>query len=138
MKATVFFISVILGSILLTSCSSDDNNSSDIIIGKWVPIEKYESDVQVSLSTCEPYIYLEYRSDKSILSDRVITSQLPQECELLMFIIGRNWSNLGNNQYRIRFLDDPGEIRIYYKDGENLVEELPDGITKYVYEPYEL
>jgi len=135
---TLHFLSLILTALLiLFSCSNDDSESTpDIIIGKWRAIEKYESNVQVDLPTCLPHIYTEYKADKSIIGDRIVTDAFPEDCSLIEFELGWNWDNLGDNQYRIRFLEEQGQVVTFYKEGDNLVEESPDGITKLVYETY--
>ncbi|EAZ94815.1 hypothetical protein FBBAL38_10262 [Flavobacteria bacterium BAL38] len=50
--------------------------------------------------------------------------------------LGWNWTNLGNNQYRIRYMEEQGTIITVYKEGENLVIESADGITKTIREPF--
>ncbi len=104
-------------------------------VGKWRIIEKHESGIQVDLTTCEPHFYTEYKADKWIISYR-ISDTYPQECGLVSTELGWNWSNLGNNKYRIRHLEEQGQIFTIYKDGESLVIENPDGITKRIFEPY--
>jgi hypothetical protein len=129
---------VILIGILMFSCSSNDDSesNSDIIIGKWRIIEKYESNIPVELETCEPHFYTEYKSDKSIIGDRIVSDEFPEECGILSTEFGWNWKNLGNNQYRIRYLEEQGSIITVYKEGDNLVIISPDGITKTVREPF--
>ncbi len=133
-KLKLTFLLLIVATML--GCSSDDDSSSDIIIGKWRPIARFESNVQVDLSTCEPHFYTEYRADKSILSDRIITNEFPEECGIVATELGWNWRNLGNSQYRIRYLEEQGTVVKIYRDGENLVIESLDGVTRTVMEPF--
>ena len=138
MKRVKLFCRILIGLLILQSCSNDDNSESnnDEIIGKWRAIEKYESNVQVELSVCLPHLYTEYKADKSIRGGKIITNDFPEECGIIDFELGWNWSKLGNNQYRIRYQEEQGQVFTFYKNGMNLIKENPDGITKIIYEPY--
>lgn len=139
MKKMKLFCGILIGLLIFSSCSSDDDNSNesnDIIIGKWRAIEKYESNQLVDLPVCLPHIYTEYKIDNSVSGDKIISDNFPEECNLILFDLGVVWENLGNNNYRIGHINEQGSIYNIYKDGVNLVEENSDGITKTVYEPY--
>ena len=136
MKKIKLLSGVLIGLLIFTNCSSDDNSNTDIIIGKWRAIEKYESNSLVDLPICLPHLYTEYKADKSINGDKIITNDFPEECGIIAFELGWNWINLGNTQYRIRYLEEQGQVFSFYKDEVNLVQEYPDGITKIIYEPY--
>jgi hypothetical protein len=137
MKKLKLLFAILIGFLIFSCSSNDDSESnSDIIIGKWRMIEKYESNIQVELETCEPHFYTEYKSDKSIIGDRILSDEFPEECGIVSTELGWNWTNLGNNQYRIRYLEEQGTIITVYKEGENLVIESPDGITKTIREPF--
>jgi hypothetical protein len=137
MKKLNLLFAILIGFLLVSCSSNDDSESnSDIIIGKWRTIEKYESNVQVELETCEPHFYTEYKSDKSITADRILSNEFPEECGFVSTEFGWNWTNLGNNQYRIRYMEEQGTIITVYKEGENLVIESADGITKTIREPF--
>jgi hypothetical protein len=137
MKKLNLLFSILIG-VLMFSCSSNDDSesNSDIIIGKWRTIERYESNIQVELETCAPHFYVEYKSDKYIISDRILSDEFPEECGMVSTELGWNWKNLGNNQYRIRYLEEQGTIITIYKEGENLVFESADGISKTIAEPF--
>lgn len=137
MKKLYLFLSIFIGLSIL-SCSSDDNsdyNNDDTIIGKWRAIEKYESNISVELSTCEPHIYTEYKIDNTVTGDKIISQDFPSECNSIIFDI-QLWENLGNNNYRIYQPNEQDNIYKLYINGTNLVEEHPNGITKTVYEPH--
>ena len=138
MKTITLCCVLLMGLLIFQSCSSDDEleAGSDIIIGKWRAIERYESNVPVTLPVCLPYLYTEYKANRSINGDKIMTPDFPEECGIITFDLGWNWKNLGNNQYRIRYLEEQGQVFTCYKEGDNLVEENPDGITKTIYEPY--
>ena len=117
MKIKKLLCGILIGLLILSSCSSDDDSDSntDIVIGKWRAIEKYESGMQVELSVCLPHLYTEFRSDKSINGGKIITDDFPEECGIIDFELGWNWNNLGNNQYRIRYFEEQGQVFTFYK-----------------------
>ncbi|MCF7569693.1 hypothetical protein L3X37_15205 [Sabulilitoribacter arenilitoris] len=133
MKKIKLFCGILLGLVFLSSCSSSDD--SDIIIGKWRAIEKYESNQQIDLPTCLPHIYTEYKADNTVSGGKIISDNFPEECNLLDFDGSVVWKNLGNSMYRIGHINDQGTTYKIYKEGVNLVEESSNGITKIVYEP---
>ena len=134
MKKIKLFYSILLVFILLSSCTSNDD--SDIIIGKWRAIEKYESNQLIDLPTCLPHIYTEYKADKSVSGDKIISDTFPEECNLLDFDGGIVWKNLGNSMYQIGHVNEQATIYKIYKNGVNLVEESSNEMTKIIYEPY--
>ncbi|MBQ0768730.1 MAG: hypothetical protein KBT58_05525 [Bizionia sp.] len=138
MKGIKLMLGVLIGLTIFLSCSSDDDSESnhDIIIGKWKAIQRFESNVEVDVPVCLAHLYSEYNEDKSIGGGVILATDLPEECGTIDFELGWNWNNLGNNQYRIRYLEEQGQLFVFYKDGDNLVEENPDGITKTIYQPY--
>ncbi|MFD0962816.1 hypothetical protein [Pseudofulvibacter geojedonensis] len=136
MKKLNLLLTFFIGLLLFLSCSSDNDNSNDIIIGKWKLIEKYESDIQVSPDECLLFWYDEYKADKSILSNYIDSVDYPDDC-FIEAELGWTWKNIGNNKYLIKHVNNNyGVEYIIYKEGANLVMEHPDDITKTVYEPY--
>lgn len=138
MKAIPLYFKIVFVFLILHSCTDNSNEESnnDIIIGKWRAIEQYDENALADLPICDAHLFKEFKTDKSIISGKIRTADFPQECETLEIETGWNWSNLGNNYYRIRYLEEQGAVFTYYKNEENLVEEHPDGITKIIYEPY--
>ncbi|TYA58920.1 hypothetical protein [Formosa maritima] len=137
MKDLKIVIIILFGFAILLSCSNDDENSeNDIIIGKWVPIARYESNQQIELSLCDPFFYTEYYKDHTVISNRIETTQFPDECGMTISELGIVWENLGNRKYKIRHIDEQGTVFTIYKEASNLVIESPDNITKTVLEPY--
>lgn len=132
-KIRVFYI--ILTVCILFSCSNDDD--PDQIIGEWKAIQQYESDILVDLPMDLQCIYRIFDADNNAYSDLFPSNELPTECGNLEFVFGMTWTNLGNNQYRIGFPNEQGQVLIFYKEGENLVQEKSNGTTKIIYEPYE-
>jgi hypothetical protein len=120
--------------VLFSSCSKDD--SPDIIIGKWRAIARYEANQPVELSVCTPYFYTEFKANNSVSGGRIPSSDFPEECSLIQFDLGIVWGNLGNSTYRIGYVNEQGYTYLFYKEGENLVQEALDGSFKTIYEPY--
>ncbi len=139
MKKMKLFCGILIGFMILSSCSNDDNSNdnNDIIIGEWQAIQQFQSDVSVDLSPTLECIYSTFTVDNRFFSDLISSDDLPVECNSLDFEFGLTWTNIGNNQYRIGFEGEQSQINIFYKDGSNLVQERPDGVTKIIYEPYE-
>ena len=132
------FYGILIGLMVFSSCSSNDDSkeSNDVIIGKWRAIEKYESNKLVDLPICLPHVYIEYKTDNSVSGDKIISNDFPVECNSIVFDLGVVWENLGNSNYRIHRINEEGIVYKLYKDGANLAEENPDGITKIIYESY--
>ncbi len=137
MKIQKLFYGLLIGIMFFWSCSSDKSNGGvDLIIGKWRAIEKLESDQTVELPVCLPHIYTEYKADNRVTGDKILSNNFPVECNSIVFDFNVVWENLGNSSYRIGYSNEEGTIYVMYKDGVNLVQELPDGITTFIYEPY--
>ncbi len=136
MKKLKLFYGILIGILILSSCSSNDNFNSDIIIGKWRAIEKYETDQLVDLPTCLPHLYVEYKADNTVSGGKIISDNFPDECNSIISDLGVVWENLGNNTYRIGHFNEQGTVSTIYRDGENLVIESINGITKIKYEPF--
>ena len=124
---------------IIFSCSNDDDSAqaNDIIIGEWIAIQQYESDILVDLPIHLQCIYTTFAADNNTFSDLIPSNNLPTECSTLNFVFGITWTNLGNNQYGIGFPNEQGQIHVFYKEGENLIQEKSNGTTKIVYESYE-
>jgi len=130
------YFKILIGLMILSSCSSDDNNATDIIIGKWQAIERYENDQLVNMPTCWLHTYVEYNANKSVSGGRIMSDDFPEICYYITYDLAIVWKNLGNNTYRIGHYNEEGSVFNIYKDGINLVIENPDGNTKTIYEPY--
>lgn len=132
-----FCFKILIGLLLFTSCSSDESSdTNDIIIGRWKAVIQYENEQEVSMPTCLPHTFIEYYANKSVSGGKIISDDFPDECNLLQWDLGVVWQNLGNNFYRIGYLNEQGTVFTIFKEGMNLVVINPDGITKTIYEPY--
>ncbi|MFD2551828.1 hypothetical protein ACFSQP_08370 [Bizionia sediminis] len=138
MKKHNFIYVVSLATLLLVACSSSDDagTSEDIIIGKWRAIEKYESNQAVDLPLCLPHIFVDYKPDNTVDGGKILSDSFPESCNQTLFDSGIIWENLGNGNYHIGTVNETGRIYNIFKEGVNLVEINPDGITKIIYEPY--
>jgi hypothetical protein len=128
------FYGILIGLVILSSCSSDDD--IDIIVGEWQAIQQFESDISVELTPVLECVYTTFTADNKVFGDYITSTDLPDDCNNIFFEIG-TWTNIGNNQYRLEFPSGQDQIHLFYKDGENLVEELPNGNTRIIYKPYE-
>jgi hypothetical protein len=140
MKKNWIYYTILIVLMIFSSCSNNDdsNRNNDIIIGKWRTIEIYESNVAVEILACTSEFYTEFKSNNTVSGFRVIPNTFPDPCNQEFFNTGVTWENLGNSIYKFDVINVEGDenIKKFYKDGENLVEESLDGVYKKVYEPY--
>ncbi len=95
MKKTILLY-VIFNVLFFTSCSSDDDNTADPIIGKWTLSERFHNGEVFALDNC-------FKSDEVIFMENgTLTSTFHKltgnTCEVSHTVEG-TWKNLGNNQY---------------------------------------
>jgi hypothetical protein len=140
MKKNWIYYTILIVLMIFSSCSNNDdsNRNNDIIIGKWRTIEIYESNVAVEILACTSEFYTEFKSNNTVFGFRVTPNTFPDPCNQEFFNTGVTWENLGNSIYKFDVINVEGDenIKKFYKDGENLVEESLDGVYKKVYEPY--
>ena len=140
MKKNCIYYTILIWLMIFSSCSNNDdsNRNNDIIIGKWRTIEIYESNVAVEILACTSEFYTEFKSNNTVFGFRVTPNTFPDPCNQEFFNTGVTWENLGTSIYKFDVINVEGDenIKKFYKDGENLVEESLDGVYKKVYEPY--
>lgn len=93
--------SLLLGIIILASCSSDDDVTpvEDPILGKWFISEVNNTgSFNFQLSDCNKESFVDFKTDGTSVSEFYAESN--GECTLDSRDTGI-WSNLGNNFYRI-------------------------------------
>lgn len=134
MNKLKIFCTILIGIVLFSSCS-DDDESTDIIVGRWQAIQMLEMNQIVEMPVCLPFTYIEFRANKTASGGKINSSNLPDECNLLMFDFVQ-WENLGNSRYRINAVMQEGTISKVYKEAENLIFETLDGSTKTIYQSY--
>ncbi|WP_422107010.1 lipocalin family protein [Winogradskyella sp.] len=127
MKKVFVLISCVL---LLISCSSDDSNGVDSIVGQWQMIERFESNVQVEVG-CSQYYYTEFMSNNELGGGYIDFSTTPMECATVTFELLR-WRKSGNN-YEI-YVDPSDIISVAYFEGDNLVIEPNSADSRWVYQ----
>lgn len=131
------FCGILIGLITFSSCHSDDSsNTNDIIIGQWKIYKQFESNVEVEVDPCDVFWIIEYNANKSADSFNFDPYNYPTTCPVTISEAGWNWVNRGNGTYEIRYLEEEGTYYLFYKDGERLVRESSDGITKVIYDTY--
>ncbi len=138
MRKIELYYAIFIGFIIFSSCSKNDDNkeNNDIIIGKWRTIERYESNEPVEILACTSEYYQEFKKDYIASGFGPLKSDFPDPCNLVYIDSAATWKNLGNSNYKFTLNNGIEYISKMYKEGENLVEEYPNGITKIVYELY--
>ena len=121
-------ILIIIVIILLQSCSTD-RDSIDKIIGKWVLVKQYESEIQVDLD-CSQYFYVEFKANNEMVSDYLDYDSTPEACTGFDFIINK-WRKNGN-KYETYQLPNDIHSEIFF-DGDNLVLDLTNVPKRYIY-----
>ena len=116
MKNVFILISCIL---LLTSCSSDDNDSVDAIVGQWQMVERYESNIQTMVG-CSQYYYVEFKSNNEIIAGYIDFENTPTECTSVVFEVVL-WRKSGD-VYEI-YVDPNDVLSVAYFEGDDLVIE---------------
>ncbi|WAC01710.1 hypothetical protein N7U66_17665 [Lacinutrix neustonica] len=141
MTKSKLFYSILIGVMIFSACSSDDDSSvnvSDdaIIIGKWKTYKHFESNIEVEIEFCGSFFITEYNVNKSVGGFNFDPDNYPISCGLSVYEFGWNWVNRGNGIYEIRYMEEEGTYYKFSKEGDRLVREFPDGITKIIYNPF--
>ncbi|AUC22658.1 hypothetical protein BTO15_11415 [Polaribacter sejongensis] len=121
---------------ILSSCSSDDDDSFNFVIGEWRAIEMSENNESVELPVCLQHQYILFKSNNEFSGGRIESTNYPDECYTISFS-SIEWEYLGNNKYRIGDRNEQGKIYTIIKVGNNISMLNPNGITKIIYEPFE-
>jgi len=142
MKKMKLFYGILIGLVIFSSCNNNDDdstnndNTENIIIGKWKIYKQFESGTEIQVDPCDAFWIIEYNANKSINSFNYNPDNYPVNCGLTVSEFGWNWINRGNGNYEIRYMEEEGTIYYFYKQGERLVREYPNGTTKIIYDPY--
>ena len=123
------FLALLGCLMLIVSCSSDDNDEVDRIVGKWQMTARFESGVEVEVG-CSQYTFTEYKSNGRFGGDYIDLPNTPDECATLTFI-ELLWSRVGVNSYNFRSGDNV--VSTGYFEGENLIVEPVDLPYQWVY-----
>lgn len=135
MRKIQFYHIILLGFIIFSSCSNNEG-SNDIIIGKWRTIERYENNEPVEILDCTYDYYREFRANHVCAGFGTLPGNFIDPCNLVFIDNSATWKNLGNNNYKFTLKNGINYISKIYKDGDNLVEEFPNGTSKNIYESY--
>jgi len=130
-----FFLAFMLLSLVLSSCSDNDYDpSEDIIVGRWVGVERYEDNVLVENDLCLPFYWFEYKSDNDV-SFGFTSDDYPVECGATIEF-GTKWKNLGGSLYYIGSENRTQPNRIVRKEGDNLLIYEMNEVDWVVFAPY--
>ena len=121
--------------IILFNCSNnDDSSESEFIVGKWKVIQRFESNVEIELNNCDPFVVHEFNSDFSMRTYTINESQIPPNTACGVYPLGwHEWNKIGENLYESRNLNLPDLlITEYKKEGEYLFLEYSTNDNKAV------
>ncbi len=104
-KLFLVFSLLSIVSLSLVSCSNDDDDTTDLIIGKWQLIQEFENDEEVTLDECELKNTIEFKTSGSFIVIEY-EDDLNIGCEV--YQITGTFENLGNSLYKMIFEDDIG------------------------------
>lgn len=110
-----------------TSCSSDDDNSSqDPFIGTWRYFTSYEDGVEYPLDDCES------QDTIAISSNGTFTSTLHDEfggdCQV-DFEVSGTWDNLGNGMYSTTVDGDTFVQGVVFEGNKMYLDDVDGGIV---------
>ncbi|WP_370390586.1 hypothetical protein [uncultured Winogradskyella sp.] len=123
------FLALLGRLMLILSCSSDDNDEVDRIVGKWQMTARFESGVEVEVG-CSQCTFTEYKSNGRFGGDYIDLQNTPDECATLTFT-ELLWSRVGVNNYN--FGSGDNVFSTGYFEGENLLVEPVDLPYQWVY-----
>ena len=114
---------LLLFSIILFSCSSDDDSNSEFIVGKWVATKIFESGVEVDLNVCNQNTVFEFYSDSTLRNYLINEDQIPQNvlCGLLPSDY-YEWKIMDDNKYGINHVNFPENINITFTRNGNYLD----------------
>lgn len=124
---------LLLFSIIIFSCNSDDNSNSnsdsdsnsDFIVGKWIAIKNFESGVEVDLNVCAFFVVYEFNSDFSLSTILINENQIPENvfCGIYDFEYYK-WKKIDDDKYGVFHIKTPDHINITFtRNGIYLDEE---------------
>jgi len=115
------FIVITLVFILLTSCSKDD---SEFIVGQWQVTARFESQIEVELYQCDPFIIYEFNDDFSMRSFTINEGEIPGGVICGLFPPNTyKWEKVDDNMYVSNHVNTP-DLTIFYtvESGKLLVD----------------
>ncbi len=108
MKRDFKLVILILSTIFITSCGSDDdttnpNTDVDLIIGKWIYQTQFENGVPITDNDCEPST-IEFGANGDRL-DLYYGTNNSGDC-IVVDTVNGDWVKLSNGQYQFNFDGD--------------------------------
>jgi len=97
--------------LLLTSCSKDD---SEFIVGQWQVTARFESQIEVDLYQCDPFIIYEFNDDFSMRSFTINEGEIPGGVICGLFPLNTyTWEKVDDNMYVSNHVNTP-DLTIFY------------------------
>lgn len=114
--------------ILLLSCSNNNDENNEFIIGKWKVVKRYDSGVETDLSPCDPFYIYNFSADFSVETYVVNENKIPQNVLCGVYFPGMfSWVKIDENTYQEFRTSDSSDVNsTYTRDGEFLIITYSD------------
>ncbi|HNU58464.1 MAG TPA: lipocalin family protein [Aquaticitalea sp.] len=124
-----FFYTKRFLTLIFTSCSNDDDSSSqqDPVIGTWKYYKYYANSVEIPLSECEKQKTIVFRSDNT-LDFEFYEENESGTCVLVLELEG-TWSNEGGNVYAMDFGEGPSNQVLTFESNTFYIEDVIEDTT---------
>lgn len=127
MKKTLLLLTAFVFTFSLTSCSSDDDNSSqDPFVGTWKYFTYFEDGVEYPLDDCESQDTFVISSNGTFQITR--HDEFGGECQIDIQVSG-TWENLGNGTYSSTTDGDTYVQNVIFEGNKMFLDDVEDGVT---------
>lgn len=112
----------------LLSCSNNNDENNEFIIGKWKVVKRYDLDVETDLSPCDPFYIYNFGTDFSVETYVVNKNKIPENVLCGVYFPGMfSWVKIDENTYQEIRTSDPSDVNhTYTRDGEFLILNYSD------------
>lgn len=126
MKKTLLLLTAFVFTFSLTSCSSDDDGSSDPFVGSWRYFTSYEDGVEYPLDDCESQDTFVVSSNGTFQT--TLHDEFGGECQIDIQVSG-TWDNLGNGTYSSTTDGDTYVQNVIFEGNKMFLDDVEDGVT---------
>lgn len=123
MKKTILFLAVF--TLVLISCSKDNNLPPDSLVGTWNLYQRFENNVEQTLTDCDRRDVFQVNADGTVVTSDF--DDLAGPCILDEMTAG-TWENRGNNMYALTFSGSTETREISFENNTFSFEDV-DGNT---------